>query len=134
MENVYRRYSNGSKIIYLTVAVFDIVLANIVLYALVNSGLIRIPPMLSDDDATGFFIATAASVVSILFYGNLIYRQRVSFIEVVTRSFKLTVFQSMALMVITRLMADTSEGVISVTAYYFGTYYILLLVVRFCER
>lgn len=43
MENVYRRYSNGSKIIYLTVAVFDIVLANIVLYALVNSGLIRIP-------------------------------------------------------------------------------------------
>ena len=134
MENVYRRYSNGSKIIYLTVAVFDIVLANIVLYALVNSGLIRIPPMLSDDDATGFFIATAASVVSILFYGNLIYRQRVSFIEVVTRSFKLTVFQSMALMLITRLMADTSEGVISVTAYYFGTYYVLLLVVRFCER
>ncbi|MGM9714074.1 MAG: undecaprenyl-phosphate glucose phosphotransferase [Prevotella sp.] len=134
MENVYRRFTNGSRIIYLTVAAFDIVLANIVLYALVNCGLIRIPPMLVGDDAAGVFVATVASLVSILFYGNLIYRQRVSVVEVVTRSFKLAVFQSMALMVVARLMSDTSEGIISVTAYYFATYYILLLVVRFCER
>ena len=70
---VDRRFSNGSKIVYLCVTLMDIVLANVLFMLIVNGGFVTVPERLVGENLVCMICATAAALVGVTLYGNIIY-------------------------------------------------------------
>ncbi len=112
----------------------DIVLANVLFLLIVNGGFVTVPERLVGENLVCMICATAAALVGVTLYGNIIYKQRISVWEVFARGFKLTLVQSLVIMLTARMFTEVSQSILRLTACYFLSYYICLLVFRFVER
>ena len=134
MNNRNEKLTNGSKIVFIAVSLLDILIANGVYAFLVNSGVIVVPEGLPGDYDRGVICATIAAIIGIAFYGNRIYYHRISIWHVIVRAFRLSFIQALAILALVRLTSGVSQSVLRLTAFYFVTYFALILVVRFFER
>lgn len=125
---------SGSKIVFLTVSALDTVLAVAVLLLIEASGMLEMPRAIEGDTDGNVLTAIAAALVGMMFYGNIIYRQRLSAWDVVARGFRFTLVQSLALMLIVRARVGVPQGVMRLAAAYFALYFLLLLISRVIER
>lgn len=132
--NVISRRNRGSKMVYAAITLTDIILALTVYAAISNSGLLRMPAYLLENDLEGYACVLISSVFSAMTYGTIIHRRRVSLLEVVIRVWKITFVIAFSLMVIVRFITGQSEGVISLGAGFWLIFFIALLFVRLAER
>lgn len=128
------RQSTGSKMVFVAVAIMDVILSNLVFMAVVRSGLPSLPPYFKWHMVESLSCVTVCSVVSILMYGTIIHRRRISMLDVLLRVVRLAFVQSMLLMVVLRLLIQASQGVFRTSFYYFLAYFAVTLVVRLAER
>ena len=112
----------------------DIVLANVLFMLIVNGGFVTVPERLVGENLVCMICATAAALVGVTLYGNIIYKQRISVWEVFARGFKLTLVQSLVIMLTARMFTEVSQSILRLTACYFLSYYSCLLMFRFVER
>lgn len=126
--------TNGSKIIFLAITIFDILLANITYYVIVNCGYFTVPDAIIGKELNGVICATIAALIGVMTYGNLIYQQRISVPNVISRVFRHAFVQALAIMALTRMMVDSSQSILRLSAIYLCAYFTLLLITRFIER
>ena len=134
MDNKENRLTNGSALVHGIVTLVDVVLANCVLWCIMHSGLIMVPEGLVGNDLEGAMCVTLAAMLSLVFYSTIIHRRRVSVMEIIMRSFRLTLTQSLFLMLIVRLHVGMSQSVLRLSLTYWGVYFAVILVARFLER
>lgn len=133
MEIIGRR-NFGSKMVFIAVTLLDIVLANVVYMVIVHLRLPRVPLYLLWHDVEGHACVTMAAVCSLMLYSSIIYRRRISVLNVFLRVLRLAFVQSTIILIMLRMLVGTSQGVLRVAGIYFVTYFTILLIVRFAER
>lgn len=130
----YKKLTSGSRIVFLTVTLIDILLANIIYYFIVNSGWFMVPDSIIGKKVNGIICATTAAFISVSIYSSIIHQRRISIMNVIMRVFRLAFIQSLLIMAMTRMMVDSSQSVMRLSAIYFAIYFVSMLVVRFLER
>lgn len=131
---IIRKYSFGSKFIFAAVVLGDIVLANIVYIILVHLNLPRTPVYLEWHDAEGLTYVTLISICSQMFFSSVIHRRRISVVDVFLRVARMAVVHSVMLLVVIRVLVGDTQGALRFALYYFCSFNVVMLFVRFAER
>ena len=116
----YKKLTSGSRIVFLTVTLIDILLANIIYYFIVNSGWFMVPDSIIGKEVNGIICATTAAFISVSIYSSIIHQRRISIMNVIMRVFRLAFIQSLLIMAMTRMMVDSSQSVMRLSAIYFA--------------
>lgn len=126
--------NNGSSMVALCVTLIDIALAVLVFGAVAYSGLDGIPTYFRYHDAESVMCVLLAALCGQTLSSSIIYRRRISVLDVLVRVGRLVIVQSIVLMFALRMLVVFSQGVFRTVFYYAITYFVLLLLVRFGER
>lgn len=134
MNRFDKGLSNGSVVIFGIVMFLDVVLANIVYYAIAYVIKEPIPAYMLDNELDAFIAVTLAAMISVTIYPTIIHRHRVGTIEVIRRVFKMSLLQALCLMVIVRSLVDLSQGVMRLSGIFFALFFLSALLLRYLER
>lgn len=133
MEFIGKR-NIGSKLVFVAVTIFDIILANVVYLAVLHSGIHGLPPYFLWHQSEGMTCITMAAVCSLMMYSSIIHRRRISVLDVFLRVARVSIVQAVILMFVLRLLIGQSQGVFRLVFFYFAAYFIAMLLARFAER
>lgn len=134
MNRFDRKISNGSFIIFASVILIDIILANIVYYIIVCYSGIAVPGQLTNNISEGLLAVNFAAIIGETFYSPKIHHHKINLFKIARQVFMMTLTQSLALMALVRTLVDYSQGVMRLTATFFASIFVATMVLRFFER
>lgn len=133
-KGYYNMNSNykGNKLVRQLVILADFVILNLVLGAFYAYDAKLVPEYFTHATKITFFAANVALMLSEYFYSTIIHIRKVTFGQVLRRTFYLAAFTTLAFAILIRVLSD--GGKMFVFSIVFGiTFYLVLIVSRFCE-